>query len=204
MPLDPTSKLIQYLPAPWLLVVALVACFVGLSLLRSQDDSPTLPTHNDKAFPQVFMNNVQTREYDEQGKLRYELSTPRISHYQVNPEAPSTDDYTLINAPQITFYDAGDKAPWRVTATHGRSEANGHLLRLLENVLIQQESTDQGLLQITTTELNVRTREQFAETDKAVNMRSAKGRMDAIGMSADLAESRVQLHSQVNAVYDPR
>lgn len=203
MPINGFQKITQYLPAPWLLVALLLGCFFIFSL-RNQE--VPLATHSEmkKAFPQVYMNNVQTREFDEQGKLHYELSTPRISHYQVNPEAPSENDYILIKDPKITFYDAGDKAPWQVTARQGRSDANGHLIRLLENVLIQQQSTDQGLLEITASELNVRTREQFAETDKAVKMRSAKGQIDAVGMSADLAESRVQLHSQVNAVYDPR
>ncbi len=203
MSINTLHKFNQYLPAPWLLVALLVVCFFAFSL-RHQDEPEISFSVSDKAFPQVYMNNVQTREFDAQGKLRYELSTPRIGHYQIDPDAPGKKDYTLIQTPQITFYDADEKAPWRVTAAHGRSEANGQLIRLMDNVLIQQDSSEQGLLQITTSELSVRTREQFAETDKAVKMRSAKGHIDATGMTADLAESRVQLHSQVNAVYDPR
>lgn len=202
MSITALHKFNQYLPAPWLLVALLVVCFFAFSL-RHQDEPEIAFSAGGKVFPQDYMNNVQTREFDVQGKLRYELSTPRIGHYQIDAEAPGKKDYALIQAPQITFYDADEPAPWRVTAVHGRSEANG-LIRLMDNVLIQQDSSEQGLLQITTSELNVRTREQFAETDKAVKMRSAKGRIDAIGMTADLAESRVQLHSQVNAVYDPR
>lgn len=204
MPINGLQKITQYLPTPWLLVALLLLVFFFAFKLRNGDTPQIKGGENSKTFPQVYMDNVQTREFDEEGKLHYELSTPRISHYQTDPEVPGKDDYTLIQSPKITFYDAGDKAPWQVTAVHGRSEANGHLIRLLENVLIQQNSAEQGLVEITTSELNVRTREQFAETDKAVKMRSAKGQIDAVGMSADLAESRVQLHSQVNAVYDPR
>lgn len=203
MLIDRIHKITQYLPAPWLLVALLVVCFFAFSLRHEEDPQP-LGMDGNKVFPQVYMNNVQTREFDVQGKLRYELSTPRISHYQNNPDTTSAEDYTLFQTPKITFYNADDKSPWELTALQGRSEGNGQLLRLLGNVFIEQNSNDQGLLQITTNELTVRPREQFAETDKAVKMRSAKGQIDAIGMSADLAESRVQLHSQVNAVYEPR
>lgn len=203
MAIKQIHQITQYLPAPWLLVALLVVCFFAFSL-RHQDEPQQLNIDNSTPFPQVFMRNVQTREFDTEGKLRYELSTPHIGHFQVDADAPSEQDYTLIQAPLITFYDAKDQEPWKLTALQGRSEGNGQLLRLLNNVLIEQLSSTQGLLQITTSELNVRAREQFAETDKAVKIRSAKGQIDAVGMSADLAESRVQLHSQVNAVYESR
>jgi len=196
------NKITQYLPAPWLLVALLIVCFFAFSL-RHDDDALPPDIDGSKIFPQVYMNNVQIREFDAQGNLHYELSTPRIGHYQAKPDAPSAADYTLIKLPTMTFYNADNKAPWQVMAVQGRSENNGQLLRLLDDVLIKQESADLGELQITTSELNVRAREQFAETDKAVKMLSAKGQIDAIGMSADLANSRVQLHSQVNAVYEP-
>jgi lipopolysaccharide export system protein LptC len=161
--------------------------------------------YDSSGFPQFYMKQVETREFDPQGKLHYQLSTPQVTHYQVHPDGPTDGDYTLIERPNMGFYDADETAaPWLVSAETGRSESNGQLIRLLDNVLVQQQTPSQGLIQITTSELQVRAQEQFAETDKAVKMRSAKGHIDAIGMDADLAQSRLQLKSQVKAVYDPR
>jgi lipopolysaccharide export system protein LptC len=200
--LEPFQRLHQQVPAPWLVAIVLVLCFFIFSL-RQKDD---LAEHEYDAgsFPQFYMKQVETREFDAQGKLHYQLSTPQVAHYQINQDAPSAADYTLINLPDMAFYDAEATAPWLVSAAVGRSEGNGQLIRLLENVVIQQQTPTQGLIRITTSELRVRPSEQFAETDKAVNMRSAKGQIDAKGMDADLAQSRLQLKSQVKAVYDPR
>lgn len=192
----------QYVPTPWLVAFALVICFFAFSLRQKVELVGY--EYDLGGFPQIYMKEVETREFDAQGKLHYQLSTPQVTHYQVNPDGPSDGDYTLIENPDMTFYDAESAAPWLVSAETGRSEANGQLLRLLDNVLIQQQTPTQGLIQITTSELLVRASEQFAETDKAVKMRSAKGQIDAVGMDADLAQSRLQLKSQVKAVYDPR
>lgn len=200
--LQRAQRIHQYIPAPWLIALALVICFFAFSLRQKAE--LTGYEYDLSGFPQIYMQEVKTREFDAQGQLHYQLSTPQITHYQLNPDGPSESDYTLIEQPDMAFYDAESAAPWLVTAENGRSEANGQLIRLLDNVLIQQQTPAQGLIQITTSELRVRASEQFAETDKAVKMRSAKGQIDAIGMDADLAQSRLQLKSQVKAVYDPR
>jgi lipopolysaccharide export system protein LptC len=192
----------QHVPVPWLIAFVLVLCFFAFSL-RPKVELASYE-YDLSGFPQIYMKEVETREFDAQGKLHYHLKTPQVAHYQVNPEGPSEGDYTLIERPNMAFHDAESAAPWLVSAETGRSEANGQLLRLLDNVLIQQQTPTQGLIQITTSELRVRASEQFAETDKAVKMRSAKGQIDAVGMDADLAQSRLQLKSQVKAIYDPR
>lgn len=192
----------QYIPIPWILAFLLITCFFAFSL--RQKTEVVGYEYDTSGFPQSYMKEVETREFDAQGKLHYQLSTPQVTHYQVHPDGPTEGDYTLIEKPDMGFFDAEGTAPWLVTAETGRSETNGQLIRLLDNVLIKQQTPTQGLIQITTTELRVRASEQFAETDKAVKMRSAKGQIDAIGMDADLAQSRLQLKSQVKAVYDPR
>lgn len=192
----------QYIPIPWILAFVLIICFFAFSLRQKTEVAGY--EYDTSGFPQFYMKEVETREFDAQGKLHYQLSTPQVTHYQVHPDGPTEGDYTLIEKPDMGFFDAEGTAPWLVTAETGRSETNGQLIRLLDNVLIKQQTPTQGLIQITTTELRVRASEQFAETDKAVKMRSAKGQIDAIGMDADLAQSRLQLKSQVKAVYDPR
>jgi lipopolysaccharide export system protein LptC len=195
-------RLHQYLPGPWLIALIMVICFFAFSI-RQQNDTPA-NDYDSISFPQYYMKSVETREYDPQGKLRYQLITPRVTHHQALPDAASAKDYTLFEQPEMHFYDVDpDNKPWHVTADTGRSETNGQLIRLLNNVVIQQQTDSNGLIRITTTELNLHTNTQFAQTDKAVNIRSAKGQMNALGMEADLAKSWLTLKSQVKAVYEP-
>ena len=198
-----TQKLLQFFTNPWALVATLLLGFALISLVRQIPDD-SLAINVDKLYPQTFMTGVETREFTPIGQLQHLLQTPRITHYQLNPEAPGDKDYTLIDAPQVAFYDEGMESPWTLSAGSGHSNANNSLLRLTNDVLIQQETEIRGLMQITTSELLLHPIEQFAETDKAVKMRSPKGQMDAVGMTAHMQEDRVQLKSQVRAVYEPR
>jgi lipopolysaccharide export system protein LptC len=201
--LQSAQRLHQNIPGPWLVALIMVICFFAFSL-RQKDDIQ-VNEGDPSSFPQYYMKSVETREYNPEGKLRYQLTTPQVTHFQLQHDAPSANDYTLLDQPEMRFYDAdSDNEPWQVTANTGRSETNGQLIRLLGDVLIQQQTHSNGLVRITTTELNLHTNTQFAQTDKAVNMRSAKGQMSALGMEADLAKSWLTLKSQVKAVYEPR
>lgn len=196
------KQFFRYIPLPWILVGLLSAIFFGFSF-STQPEKKTEVNEDTSGFPQFYMKEVNTREFEVSGKLRYQLTTPFISHYQFNLHNPSAEDYTLIQQPALIFYrDA--QAPWHIQATEGRSEQNGELFRLSNQVLISQQSTEQGLVTIATESLIVKPSAQFVETDKAVKIRAEQTQIDALGMHADLANSRLQLNSQVNALYEPR
>jgi lipopolysaccharide export system protein LptC len=192
----------QQLPAPWLLAVLLLIGYLAFSLRSA--DAPVVISADSSSYPQFYIKNVETREFDENGQLSFALKSPLVTHYQVNSDAASEADYTLFNLPSVLFQREAGDAPWETTAALGRSEDDNAQLLLSGNVMIKQFSETQGLLTITTDELRIRTREQFAHTDKAVKMTSPKGQMEAIGMDADLANSQLQLRSQVKAFYEPR
>ncbi len=44
---------------------------------------------------------------------------------------------------------------------------------------------------------------QYAETSKAVKMRSPRGQHEAIGMRADLSKDHIELLSEVRGTYEP-
>lgn len=192
---------IQHIPTPWLVTLILIGSFILLSL--KQGEEPQINQYAANNFPQFYMKSVETKEFDAQGTLRYHLTTPYVAHYQLLPDTSSNEDYTHIEQPDMHFQNSSDDAPWLVTANTGRSELGGQLVRLVGDVIIQQQNQTRGLLRVTTSELNIRKNEQFAETDKAVNILSAKGTMTALGMEADLTKSWLELKSQVKAVYEP-
>ncbi|EIK44404.1 hypothetical protein O59_002734 [Cellvibrio sp. BR] len=196
------QRLHQHIPGPWLVAFALVVVFFAFSLRHKDDIQPD--QYESSGFPQYYMKSVETREYSPEGTLRYQLTTPQVTHYQISADGPSERDYTLFEQPAMAFYDKDATAPWLVNAREGKSQLNGEFIRLQDDVVIQQQTNSNGVVRITTSLLDLFPKTQFARTDKAVKMRSAKGQMSAQGMEADFANSQLQLKSQVKAAYEPR
>lgn len=155
-------------------------------------------------FPQAYMTDIELREYDLEGKLRNILVTRNAEYYQTDPSAPGPSDYTLLEHPNVVFSSATGNAPWLLTAHQGRIDQNGKRVTLITDVHASQQSAEQGLIELLTSELQIKTAEQYAETDKAVKMRAQQGHLDTIGMKAFLSEDRIELLSQVRGTYEPR
>ena len=186
-------------PLTWIglfLLIALVAVWD-----HSPEDLLRAPPEAQTRFPQAFMVASETRRYDPEGQLQYRMLSERADHFQHLPNRSSPRDYSLIQAPDVTVFGE-DTPPWQLTARLGRSDATGETLVFTGEVRAWQQSAN-GAMEITTPELQVEPNRQFAQTDKAVTMRSPQGRHDAVGMRADLAEDQIELLSEVRGTYEP-
>lgn len=210
-------------PLVWLGVFALI----GLAALWdfSPEDLMRDPPEPEEAFPQAYMIQSETRRFNTEGQLHHQLLSERANHFQPSPQGASAQDYSEIQKPDITVYDQSEDeadaradgngianetgneeqrpAPWRLTADWGHSNAGADRIRLWDNVRAWQE-TDDGLTELTTPELFIEPARQFAETDKAVKMRSPEGRHQAVGMRADLEKDYIELLSEVRGTYEPQ
>lgn len=189
------------LPLPWLLVGMLVIIFIVLKYSGSVEELIN-PSQDKKVFPQVFMTDVEMREFTQDGSLRFHLKTPLIRHFQVSEKA-SSGDYTLFDTPHLLFSGTDNKPAWNISAQLGRNDTNGELFTLNNDVLAQQVSQTQGTITISTSEMRLNTREQFAETDKAVTMRSAKTHLETQGLRAYIKQDQIELISNVTGTYAP-
>ncbi len=197
------QKIQEILFTPWVLAAALVTGFGALLLIQHQRQAGEEFITSDK-FPLTFMTQVETREFDKQGNLQQVISTPRITQYQIDPDKTGDQDYTLIEQPRITLHQASKPNPWLVSAKLGHKQANTDELRLIESVHLEQQTADQGLVNIDTSELWIYPGKQFAATDKAVTMQGSAIKVDAVGMEAHLLDDTIQLKSQVRAIYEPK
>lgn len=190
------------IPLQWLAPIALL---VVILLLWEKTPTglimPTAPEADN--FPYAYMTSIETLEYDSGGKLRFKMSTPEARYFQLDTSKPSPEDYTLIEQPDIIFFSARDASPWHLRADQGRSNANGHEVVLTHNVSAEQQSSEQGLIQVTTSELHINTESQYAETDKAVKMRAQQSQIETVGMRAFMNEDRIELLSEVRGTYAP-
>lgn len=187
----------------WLVPISVL---IGAAILWEKSPTELITPNlslNSKEFPYAFMTDIETFEYNDEGKLRFALRTPAANYYQLDPSAPSDQDYTLIEQPNIVFYSLKDTAPWHLSAAQGRSDAKGEDVRLTTEVVAEQQSTTQGLIQVTTSELHINIQQQYAETDKAVKMRAQQGQIETVGMRAFLNEDRIELLAEVRGTYVP-
>lgn len=191
------------IPLPWLtLIVATLLFFV----LREKSPTELLsPTINEEVvrFPHAYMIDIDTEDFDQDGKLISRMSTPAAQHFQINPDAPGPEDHTIFTQPKMFFFSERDATPWRLSAAEGHSDANGNVITLTNNVRIEQQDADSSSFLVTTSLLTIRPLDQFAETDKAVKMRAPQGVVETIGMQAWLNEDRIELLSKVRGTYAP-
>lgn len=152
------------------------------------------------AFPQAYMEQMETRVFDTDGRLRYHLQADSAEHYQPDPRRATELDYSLIDQPDLTMYPQ-DANPWHLVARTGRTDARGDQVHLSGGVRAWQDD-ERGLTEIITSELWVDVPREYAHTDKAVKMRAVQGTTDAVGMQAELGEERIELLSEVRSVYN--
>jgi len=189
------------LPLPWLVVVVLVIVFATMKYTNSKDTT-TAQQVEVKAFPHTFITDVEVRHYDQDGQLHYQMSTPLIRSFQPQTKA-SAEDYSLFQTPVFILVNDPKKPGWLVTSQEGRLDSNNEWFTLSQDVVARQTSEKQGETTITTSDLRLNTREQFAETSKAVTMRAAKSQITGVGMRADMKRDHIQLLSNVKGNYEP-
>lgn len=190
------------LPLPWLTLIVAALLFFAL-----REKSPTELLSPSAAepggFPQTYMIDIETEEFDQQGQLLYRMSTPAAQHFQMDPESPGEADHTLIAQPKLFFFSQNDGNPWRLSAMEGISHTSSGRVTLNHNVRAEQQTPGQSGFTLSTSALTIHTVEQFAETDKAVKMRAPQGEIETIGMQAWLNEDRIELLSTVRGTYAP-
>jgi len=185
-------------PLAWLGAALLIA------LAAIWDFSPEDLMRDDPAeqerFPEAYLIESETRLFDAEGRLHYHLTSERADQFQQLPDRASDLDYSLIVKPRLSMYGETDD-PWHLHADMGQSNADGDRIKLWDNVRAWQD-TGAGRNALTTPELVIFPARQFAETDKAVKMRSPQGVTDAVGMRADLEQDTIELLSQVRGTYE--
>ncbi|MCW8194378.1 LPS export ABC transporter periplasmic protein LptC [Proteobacteria bacterium 005FR1] len=194
------------MPRHWLTIIVSIALFAtAIVLLNSppqvlQQTEP--PGNGRELLLSGYLTGVRTTQYGEAGAVEYRFSADRMSHFQADREGPSARDYTDIEAPSFTFYQA-ESAPWRMTARQGRSSDDGELVILQDDVRVWQNNTASEPTVITTSELLIRPESQVAETDQFVMITRPQMVASGVGMRADLEQETFAIRSEGKTVYEP-
>jgi len=115
------------------------------------------------------------------------------------------DDTTELESPRLTVFQ-NDAPPWEVDALQAWMSADGSLILLTGDVVIERAGDSANPpTRLETRELRVQPRTDYAETDAPVRVETDLDRLDAVGMKAWLRPpSRLKFLSEVEATYVPR
>ena len=177
-------------------LVVLVVLAVGSGwVLHSLEPELLRRVDSPGHVPDFFVENFTTTTMDERGFPKQRLRAEYMAHF------PDTDTNEFTRPYLIMYRDGAD--PWHVKSERGWLSASGEVMFLLGRVLIWRNGPDGKLrMEIETEDLRVLPDSDYGETDKQVVITTPHSRSKGVGMRAYLDESRLELLSQVQTVYD--
>lgn len=168
-----------------LLAVLLITAYAGwLSSLIQPGTAPDQEAA--RHVPDYFMNTVDATLISPEGQRIYLLRASRISHY---PD----DDSLEMNQPDLHYYPP-EGPTWEVVSDSGRIYDDGARVFLDGAVNMTRPAGNGTLpLQLTTRDLLIRPRQNYAETAARAIITSQDSRLAGTGMQFYLAERRLEL-----------
>ncbi len=183
------------------LVWALFLLLAGLSWWLAEREPPPALRNEVREGPRevdYYLRRLEATDMGPQGRPARTLTVEELRHY---PD----DDTTALDAPRLAIYREPGSPPWRVQAERGWVSPDGELVLLQGAVRIDRAAAP-GVrpLHIETRDLRVQPRQDYAETDEAVRVRSRRDRLQATGMQAWLRHpARIKLPADVKGYYAP-
>ena len=174
-----------------LLPVLLAAVVLALAALLTREPDRAPPALAGSG-PDYFITGLVATETDLDGKLHQRLEAERLTHF-------ASDDRAVLDRPHLVVYE--QPAPWHAYAARGQVYAGGERVALDGGVRLTR-SVD-GLEEITTETLQLYPEQRLAETDDPITYQGAGRTVQAVGMEASLAGSRVLFKSEVRGTYAP-
>ncbi|CAK0751404.1 Lipopolysaccharide export system protein LptC [Gammaproteobacteria bacterium] len=173
----------------FLIIVAAFSTWVTQTS-APQVDTPESPPRHD---PDYFAINFIATIMDTTGKPHYRLQSNYIEHFM-------DDNSTELHKPNFILFQKGMPS-WLLSAERGRVSAKGETVWLLDQVRLRRPDELEPL-ELNTSEMKLHPKQQYGETDHAIEIRRWRQVVNAVGMRADLKEKRLEFLSQVRGSYD--
>ena len=168
----------------------------GWMLYTFDFDTPLAVQKPPSDAPDAYMENFITVEMDGAGKPKRRLEADYMAY--------NADETVDLSNPHYVLYRA-EGEPWNVRSEHGRISADGAIVLLLGKVNIwRNDGSGVRDLDIRTEHLKVLPDSEYGETEEPVTIRMPASTSTGVGMRAHLAETRIELLSQVRTHVDRR
>lgn len=181
-------------------IVTLILLFIAIIL-----SDKYLPTFEPLSFRPIekekkkasdfFLEKVTTTVMHENGEPDYHMTADYVSHY------PDTE---LVKMEKVNFnlYQTG-QATLSVSANKAEVDNRKSVIHLKDNVVLHRpkSKTDEAIT-LTTSELHIYSREEYAETPATVKVVSENNEIEAVGMRMFLDEGRIEFLSSIRTRFD--
>lgn len=174
-----------------LLLVALTGGLVW-SILTPSSQGIALPEESYNAFA----TDIHAIKFSENGSKQYELSSPRLNHYD-------TDDQTRVETPKLYLYTPQHEA-WLITAQHALLTQGMSVVEFIDQVDLTGEHTlNHQNTQLLTEKVSYYPDKNVANTTLPVTIIQPGTIIHATGMEVAFNTGTISLLSKINGSYDP-
>ena len=179
-------------PRPMLLL-PLIAVIVIYFWLSQKDIAAISEESNTGAPVELFATELHSRNFDTDGQLIHEITSPKLS-------MPGKNPVILVSTPNIEVYDNGAVVS-HIESQNAVIRDDDKTIELNGDVEIKQLGGP-NLAVLLTNQLIYNYQTKFAHTDEPVTMKDQFGTMTAVGMDIDVQQETVRFNSDVEAQYE--
>lgn len=179
----------------WLLLVLLGLLGVTWWASRPEPVSTQLQATDREQIQDYFVQELELRQFDEQGKLVHLLQAQKLKHFLES-------GVTQLQQPRYVLY-ADQEPSWRISAEKGRLSKDQSLLELQGNTVIDWLGDEnRPPIQMLTSDLTIHPQTEYAETAAPVTVTSEQNWIESLGMQAWLTSpGRIRFLAQTRAHY---
>ncbi|WP_415888929.1 LPS export ABC transporter periplasmic protein LptC [Neptuniibacter sp. SY11_33] len=184
---DLSSKLRIIIAAAILIPILL---YWGFSGSPQEHGTPKAPLSEKMDY---FVDQAAVKEWDINGKLKQELTTPRLEH------SPKEKQNFLIE-PKSNLYRS-DNSAVNISSETGTVQDDNNRIDLAGNVIVIDNSDARSSKKLTTQALTIYPKKDIAETDLPVNLETERTLMQGTGMDINFNTRVLNLHSRVQGTH---
>jgi lipopolysaccharide export system protein LptC len=183
-------------PRPALLGALAVVAGVSWWLAGPAPVEEARPVAPPGHVPEYFATNLRSTTMDAQGRPARSLETPRLTRFL-------DDETSELESPVLRVFQDGEP-PWVIRSERAWVSPDGETVTLLGKVKITRDAAP-GIrpVEVDTTNLLVRRKDDYAETADFATLVSRNSRASGVGVQAWLGkENRIRLLSQARGHYE--
>ena len=182
----------------WIFCLIVVSAAVTLSFLNQRSSHvETITPSSANNTPTVSFENIDMVINSPDGMPQYKLSAPKYWLYH-------QEQRSEFDSPNIVIYNENGSKIY-ATSAKGQTHDENNVITLIGDVKIEQPSTatEPYPLNIFTDKLTVSQKQQQVTTDLPVTATRGSQKVTALGMTLNLNNKILHLHSNVKGQYDP-